>query len=184
MIDDAPGNTTHRPLAFVRVRVWAVIGPGNSGKSSTIGALISQTGRGPGGRRDILLRGGGWLVVNARRQSVQEANRDPGREMQRVEDEARTALRARGTFAYHNVLLALRSDRVNQLPLADEYLREFVQRGWELVSLVLLGEPDQYERYAHFGVPIAHLPEAAEHTAEGLKRNWVFGAVRNHFGWA
>lgn len=60
-----------------KIRLWAVLGEGSTGKSTVIGSLISQTGRGPSKFRDILLRGGGRLKVHVRRQSLQEANRSP-----------------------------------------------------------------------------------------------------------
>jgi hypothetical protein len=42
-----------------KIRVWAVIGDGDTGKSTVIGHLISQLGQGSGGLRQVLLRGGG-----------------------------------------------------------------------------------------------------------------------------
>ncbi len=167
---------------FFQVRIWAVIGPNNSGKSSVIGALISQTGQGSGGKRDILLRGGGWLQVNAFRRSVQEANRQPEVAVEKILTAAR-ARQSNGAFAFHNVLLALRSDSINGLPTAGEYLRYFIRIGWEIKSVVLL-EADEYDKYARFGVPIAYIENAADMTATSLQRNWVFGMVRNHFEWA
>lgn len=170
------------PTDFFRVRLWAVIGPPKSGKSSVIGALASQSGKGGGGARDILLRSGGWLHVYTFRRSVQEAGRKPEIAAEKILQSARSRQR-QGIFAYHNVLLALRSDNVAGLPTAKEYLTHFVRIGWDIQSLVLL-EVDEYDRYARFGAPIAYIPNSVEMTSRQLQRNWVFGQVRNHFGWA
>jgi hypothetical protein len=166
-----------------RVRVWGIIGPPGAGKSSVIGALISQTGHGGGGARDVLLRGGGWLHLNAFRRSVQEAQRSPEVAVEKILKAARTR-QSKGIFAFHNVLLALRSDNQTGFPIAEEYLRHFITIGWELQSLVLLEEASEYDRYARFGVPLALIENSVEMTSIPLQRNWVFGMVRNHFDWA
>ena len=60
-----------------------------------------------------------------------------------------------------------------------------MQLGWDIQSLVLLAPKiAEYNRYAGFGAPLAHIPDAAEMSANQLERNWVFGQARNHFGWA
>lgn len=175
-------ENTPPPLPY-KVRLWAVIGEPKSGKSSTIGALMSQAGRGRGGRRDILLRGSGWLVVHCYRGSVQEANRSPERS---VEQTLKTAniLARHQPMAYFNVLLALRSDVCNGLPKADHYLAHYIQAGWELQSLILLDRMKEYDRYARFGAPTAIIDNSTEVLLKQRQRNWVFGAARNHFGWA
>ena len=166
-----------------KVRLWAVIGPPDAGKSSTIGTLAGFDGRGAGGKRDILLRGGGWLRVHAFRQSVQEAKLDPQASLDRTVTNARRQ-QGWGITAWYNVLLALRSDSVNGLPEADEYLRHYVRNGWVIESLALLDIPDDYEKYARFGAPTAAVRDTKANTKETASRPWVFGEVRNHFGWA
>ena len=165
-----------------RIRLWAVIGPPNSGKSSVIGALASQTGRGRGGLRDVPLRGGGWLKVFAFRQSLQEAGRTPEMAASKILANARRRQES-SVFAYYNVLLALRSDSGTTFPTADLYLAHFVTSMFELQSIVLL-EEEHYELYARFGAPIAQIKNSAKMITVQTERNWVFGAVRNHFGWA
>ncbi|MDR3505132.1 MAG: hypothetical protein P4L52_02705 [Acidocella sp.] len=91
---------------------------------------------------------------------------------------------SKGIFAFHNILLALRSDNLTGLPIAEEYLQHFVAIGWGIQSLVLLEEKNEYDRYARFGVPLALIENSAEMTSIPLQRNWVFGMVRNHFEWA
>jgi hypothetical protein len=176
------GLAVTKNIDLFRVRIWGVIGPPGAGKSSVIGALISQTGQGGGGARDVLLRGGGWLHINAFRRSVQEAQRSPEVAVEKILKVARTR-QNRGIFAFHNVLLALRSDNQTGFPIAEEYLRYFIKIGWEIESLVLL-EANEYDRYARFGVPLAFIENSAEMTSVPLQRNWVFGMVRNHFAWA
>lgn len=166
-----------------RVRVWGVIGPPGAGKSSVIGALISQSGQGGGGARDVLLPGGGWLYLNAFRRSLQEAQRSPEVAAEKILKAARTC-QSRGIFAFHNVLLALRSDNQTGFPIAAEYLRFFIKIGWEIQSLILLEESSDYNLYARFGAPLALIESSAEMTSIPLRRNWVFGMARNHFDWA
>ena len=166
-----------------KVRLWAVIGPPGSGKSSPIGTLAGFDGRGAGGRRDILLRGGGWLRVHAFRQSVQEAQLTPQQSLDRTMKNARRQ-QGWGITAWYNVLLAFRSDSVHGLPEADEYLRHYIRAGWVIESLALLDIPNDYEKYARFGVPTAAVRDTTENTKESASRPWVFGEVRNHFGWA
>ena len=168
----------------MHVRVWGVIGPQNAGKSSTIGALVSQQGRGAGGARDVLLRGGGWFRLYAFRQSVQERGDSVERCIERF-----NALRggaSRGSnVGYLNLLIALRSDSISGLPEGDEYLLEFLKHGWEIASLALLGTGDAlYERYGRLGVPTCAIDNAVDLAADSLHRNWLFGQVRNHFGWS
>ena len=167
----------------MQIRLWAVVGPNNSGKSSTIGALVSQTGKGRGGIRSVLLRGGGWLYLHAYRQSIQEAGMSIPDSIDRFEKIANIASVSHGA-SYLNLLLALRSDSIGGLPTADGYLKEFVRNGWELSALALLDCPTEYDRYARFGAPMCDVRDASTMTAVALERNWVFGQVRNHFGWA
>lgn len=165
------------------VRVWVIIGPAQSGKSSTIGALASQPKQGRGGKREILLRGGGYISVWCYRQSVQEANLDIKPYLAKRNSEFQNVSgRAGGTR--HNLLIALRSDVVNGLPTADRYLRDFQQAGWDIQSLVLLGIPNEYAKYATFGAPVALIDDAPAWATIDLHRNWIFGHARNHFGWA
>ncbi len=180
--DTIAASAQGEPDTF-KVRLWAVIGPPNSGKSSTIGTLAGFDGRGAGGKRDILLRGGGWLRVHAFRQSVQEAQLTP-QQFRRPDDEERRRQQGWGITAWYNVLLAFRSDSVHGLPEADEYLRHYIRNGWVIESLALLDIPDDYEKYARFGAPTAAVRDTTENTKETASRPWVFGEVRNHFGWA
>jgi hypothetical protein len=170
-------------MSAFKIRLWAVIGPPNSGKSSVVGAMVSQSGRGRGGARDVLLRGGGWLYIHAYRRSVQEADRSPAFSADKIE-KAAASLDQKTPIAYYNVLLALRSDSIGGHPTAAGYLSHYVRSGWDLQSLILLDMSAEYWRYARFGVPTYDLQNSTELTANSLQRNWVFGQARNHFGWA
>jgi hypothetical protein len=170
-----------------KVRVWAILGDGQTGKSTIIGHLISQLGMGSGGFRWVPLRGGGFLQVYARRQSLQEAKRSPD---QVIKD---TKLKGRSLEKSHhisinwlNLLVAIRTDTTNRLPQADEYLSHFVRAGWTIESLVLLGEYDEqrYSMYSAFGVPICEIYDSKETARDKKKHHWLVGPVRNHFGWA
>ena len=176
------GETAPAQHDWFKIRLWAVIGPPDSGKSSIIGALASQAGQGRGGAREMLLRGGGWLRVDAFRQSQQEAKRTPVQTADAITRIARTR-QARRVVAYHNVLLALRSDSVHGLPTAEAYLNHFIKLGWEIQSLVLL-DADEYDIYARYGAPLGFIERTVKDMAFPLRRNWIYGYVRNHFGWA
>ena len=171
-------NNTH-----FKIRLWVVIGPADAGKSSVIGALVSQPVGGPGGARRVLLRGGGWLYVHAFRRSVQEAGQTPVLSATKIESAARK-LQSSTALAYYNVLIALRSDVFKGFPIAEAYLAEYIKRGWDLQSIVLLDAPSEYNRYVSIGVPLYNLENSSELCSVSSHRNWVFGQVRNHLGWA
>lgn len=183
MIEEAAVAEASSPPDAFKVRLWAVIGPPSSGKSSTIGTLAGFDGRGAGGRRDILTRGGGWLRIHAFRQSVQEAKLTPQQSLDRTVKNARHQ-QGSGITAYYNVLLALRSDSVHGLPEADEYLRLYIRNGWIIESLALLDIPDHYDTYARLGAPTGLIRDATENAKQTHSRPWLFGEVRNHLGWA
>ena len=167
---------------YFKIRTWVLVGPPKSGKSSTIGALISQTGRGGGGKRDVLLRGGGFLRIEAYRQSVQEAKVTPGDYIKYRISAARSQQR-KAAFSYRNLLIALRTDNVNGLPVGSIYLSEFVKAGFLIESVVILC-PNEYDEYATFGAPTCEIDTATDLARVPGHRGWLFGYVRNHFGWA
>ncbi|MES4993878.1 hypothetical protein ABVB70_26660 [Agrobacterium radiobacter] len=169
-------------MSAFKIRVWAVVGPHNSGKTSVIGALTSQKS-GRGYARDILLRGHGWLYMHAFSRSVQEANRTEELSIHKIEAAA-VASHARHPIAFYNVLLALRSDQYRGLNPGHKYLAAYANAGWELQSIILLEDEDEYKNYARMGVPTAIISNTVSDTANPASRNWVFGAARNHFGWA
>ncbi|CAH0142900.1 hypothetical protein SRABI05_00342 [Agrobacterium fabrum] len=169
-------------MSAFKIRVWAVVGPHNSGKTSVIGALTSQKS-GRGYARDILLRGHGWLYMHAFSRSVQEANRTEELSIHKIEAAA-AASHARHPIAFYNVLLALRSDQHRGLNPGHKYLAAYASAGWELQSIILLEDEDEYKNYARMGVPTAIIANTVSDTANPASRNWVFGAARNHFGWA
>jgi hypothetical protein len=169
--------------AQLRVRLWAVVGPANSGKSSTIGALAGFSGKGAGGQRDVLLRGGGFLQIHAYRQSVQEAGTTPEESASKALANARRKSN-QAAIQQYNLLLALRSDSIKGLPTAREYLSYYLSCGWEIVSLALLDMAAEYDRYADIGAPTCEVLKSIEYSTEERSRIWVFGQVRNHFGWA
>jgi len=171
---------------MARVRLWAIVGEGSSGKSTTIGSLISQLGRGSGGFREVLLRGGGYLRIYARRQSLQEAKRSPDTVIRETQVLVRDLEKRRGiSIDSLNLLLAIRSDNVNGLPRASKYLSHFVKAGWLIESLVVLDyEGKKHIPYYDFGAPLYELYESSELVRDKSKHHWLVGQVRNHFGWA
>jgi hypothetical protein len=172
------------------IRLWAILGDGSVGKSTTIGHLAGdfgksfnglRRGRG-GGLREILLRGGGYLTIHPRRVSLQEGGKSPKEAAKEIGREcARVERRANIQAAYFNVLLAIRTDRFEEMPKADEYLSYFVGQGWQIESLVLLSPNGRdTDLYRHFGVPTCYVYGST--TDFSILQ--MVGQVKNHFGWA
>jgi hypothetical protein len=143
-----------------RIRLWAIIGPDKSGKSTTIGHLAYSVpvrygtpshgiNLARGDIRRVMLRGGGYLTVFTIPQSVQEypdPPLTPDAVGEWVESEARTLQdQLNGQRLEHieagwfNVLMALRRDSRAVYPAAHGYLSHFVQRGWLIQSISLVG---------------------------------------------
>jgi hypothetical protein len=169
-----------------KVRVWAVLGDGSTGKSTVIGNLISQLGKGSGGFRIAPLRGGGFLELYARRQSLQEAKRSPEQVVKDTEGLVRRRQTKLGlSFSYLNLLAAIRTDQVNGLPNASHYLSHFVKSGWSLESVVILDfDERKHTQYYAFGAPVCEHPYASEWVQDKSRHHWLMGPVRNHYGWA
>lgn len=171
------------------VRVWAVLGSGSTGKSSVVGNLISQLGKGPGGTKWVPLRGGGYLQINARRQSLQEAKRTKERVVKDAIADARALQKKHQiSIAYYNLLVAIRADDgVNGLPPADQYLSYFVDQGWTIESLVILDYNEkEHSKYHAFGAPTLEHYDTSKMVENNKKSeyHWLTGPVRNHLGWA
>jgi hypothetical protein len=140
-----------------------------------------RRGRG-GGPRDIPLRGGGYLNIYPRRQSLQEAGKTPQQAAKEIAREsARVQRRVNIRSGYFNVLLAIRTDRFHGLQRADDYLSYFVSQHWQIESLALL-TPDRRDEdvYWRFGAPVCYVYDS--NTAYSIVQ--LVGQVRNHFGWA
>jgi hypothetical protein len=169
-----------------KIRLWAILGEGSTGKSVTIGGLISQTGRGPGGFRYVLLRGGGGLELYARRRSLQEAKRSPEDVVRDTLELARTLqTRKKISIGYLNLLVAIRTDSINGQPLAREYLSHFVRSGWSLESLIVLDYSEsKHLLYFDFGAPVRRIVGASEMARDRSQHHVLVGHARNHFGWA
>jgi hypothetical protein len=169
-----------------KIRLWAVLGEGGTGKTSVIGNLISQYGRGPGGFRHVPLRGSGYLQIYARRQSLQEAKRSVQevlRETKRVASRLETDEGL--SIGYLNVLFAIRTDKIRGLPPASEYLSEFVRAGWILESLAILNYNERkHGHYYSFGAPTLEVYDSIDIVRQPARHHWLVGPVRNHFGWA
>jgi hypothetical protein len=175
---------------MAQVRIWAILGADSVGKSTTIGHLIGDFGKGrgglrpgPGGMRQVLLRGGGYLTVFSRRTSWQEAGEPPEGvvkfiRQQNLQFERRGGRRI--VAAYFNVLTALRTDRLGRFPPAEDYLSHFVKQDWHIESLALLSPTDADEGLYHrFGAPTCYVYDSCD-----IQIGWMVGQVRNHFGWA
>ena len=172
------------------IRLWAVLGAKSVGKSTTVGHLFGHFGSGANGidprRGDdfkkILLRGGGFLYVFARRQSRQEAGKSKQQTEMEVLDKIEKLRKTNPAIepAFINVLLALRTDRYQSRPRAEVYLTYFVNQGWQIASLAVL-KPSARDRrlYHRFGAPICYVNNPRQ---IGIAH--TVGRVRNHFGWA
>jgi len=174
-----------------KVRVWAVLGDSDAGKSTTIGHLTSRLNQGPVGIVKVLLRGGGYLHIYGKKMALQEAEVYPDDEttpaidqkgfMTNINDRA-AELQHNPTISagYFNILIALRFNQVNNYPCGLDYLSSFVEKGWSIESLVLLSPtPEQQEEYGRFGAPTLSVDNS-----RNIEINHMVGQVRNHFGWA
>lgn len=133
------------------------------------------------GPKEVPLMSGGYLYVLGRRQSLQEANKSVAAAVKMFQPEMRGNARKASaiTSQYFNILFALRTDRINGLPLAHEYLTQFIKRGWKLESLVVLSPTrSDLAVYRRFGVPTCYLDK------NDVDRLQMIGRVRVHFGWA
>lgn len=135
------------------------------------------------------LRGGGYLEIYARRQSLQEAKRTKEQVVEETQEEIRKVQARHGiAVSYFNMLLAIRTDTgINDLPAADEYLSHFVEQGWRIESLVILGEADRdHDKYHAFGAPTLEHYGTSDMVVDDKtsEYHWLTGPVRNHFGWA
>ena len=177
-------------LAMTIIRLWAVLGEGGVGKSTTIGHLAGDFGKGVnglrrgrgGGLREILLRGGGYLTIHPKRISLQEAGKTPQQSVKEIVSEsARVRRSVKIQSGYFNVLLALRTDRFRGRPRADDYLSHFVAQHWQIESLALLS-PDRHDErvYRRFGAPTCYVYDSNTE----LTILQMVGQARNHFGWA
>jgi hypothetical protein len=169
-----------------RIRVWAVIGDGSTGKSTVTGGLVSQFGRGMTHPRRILLRGAGHLLVHARRQSLQEANVPPKKFISDMRRTARALEKRHGIIlSDFNVLVAIRTDSINRLPTAKGYLSDFVHDGWDVQSIVVLDYSERHHgSYYAFGAPLLAIRDASSLAQKSVDHQRLIGQVRNHFGWA
>ena len=169
------------------VHVWAIVGEGNSGKSISIGYLISLLGRGRADMRHVLLRGNGFLLLHVRKQSLQEANRTPQEVVNEIISRGRKLqkdahLKNMGRL---NVLLAIRSDRINEFPAGDDYISYFNDVGWKMESIVLMDyDHTKHAKYHSFGVPTYELYNSSQFVRKQVHHGWMVGQIRNHFGWA
>jgi hypothetical protein len=176
-----------------KVRVWAIIGEKGTGKSLTIGHLVSQTGLGPLGFRKTLLRGGGYLYLYARKQSLQEGKHSPQDFVDDVRKVARKIVRRGPHPSWINVLVSMRFDSLGRgRPSGDTYLSCFVDQGWSIEALALLDQDSWVEtreaerrmRYHEFGAPTIEIPRASDMADEPDQQAWLVSTIRNHFGWA
>ncbi len=178
-------------IGHSRIRLWAVIGGTQAGKSTTIGHLAYSVPVTTGihlaaGFRQVLLRGGGRMRVYAIPQALQEHNRRTPEETVTLALEIIASQIQDEPTACLNLLIALRLRPVSSggvvYPAGHEYIAHFVRNGWQLESLALLSPSNADEiTYQHFGAPLLRYDTNAP---ENREINLMVGMVRNHFGWA
>lgn len=150
------------------VNLWAVVGDGGSGKSSTIRALTGAYQTTVYNVAASYGRLQNMLIVP---KSLQESGISPGDFVARVSgdypvtdkgpirpDEARILAH----YAYQNVLVALRDAGHNNQPDADAYLDAFVTARWQiqapLIYLTSTGTPAALAPAKTFHPPFVTLP--------------------------
>jgi len=128
------------------------------------------------------------MNLYARRQSLQEAKRSPEQVVSDTKAEIKSLKdKCAVVPAYFNMLVAIRTDNINNLPAADQYLNHFISVGWSIESLVVLGYSESaHQKYYKFGIPLCEFsqaPNLAEKKAKGT-HHLLLAPIRNHFGWA
>jgi hypothetical protein len=173
---------------MARIRLWAVLGEASVGKSTTVGHLGGEFGKGEnglrrgrgGGVKEIPLRSDGYLQILSRRQSLQEAGKTPEQVAKEIENASARLNQQNPTIesAFFNVLLAIRTDSPRKMKKGEDYLSYFVKRGWLIESLAILSPKSRDEHiYRRFGAPTCYIEYSS-----GLDIIQMVGQVRNHFG--
>jgi len=110
------------------IKVYIVAGGHSVGKSSVI-RYIS------GGRREKILRNlqtkKGMIDIFCKVMSLQEAGIMPSEVQEYINE--KTSGRT-----YSAILVALRTDVTNGMPIAEDYIKEFVKLGWQIEGIVEL----------------------------------------------
>jgi len=171
----------------MRIKIWAVVGGEDAGKTSVIGGLTYRPTRRGTKIISVPLASGGTLDVRSIKGALQELGISP--------DQAINTFRAaaakvaskppRIVASAFNILIALRIEpipprgRIPEMPAGIAYLSAFSETGWDIASIALLNStrPDVRQTYSRFGVPlrcVAQQPDIGQKTA----------LVRTHFGWA
>lgn len=169
-----------------KVRLWAIVGESEVGKSPTIRSLIScptSTSIRPPSTSQVLLRDGGYLDIFAKVQAVQEARWTTADAVREVKTYA-SKIEGKSppiSAGFINVLFALRFHPIVDLkttyPGAHDYLSAFVDAGWELQRIVLMAPEESYDDLSRFGASTCWIDDS-RNAAEAN------GRIRNHFGWA
>lgn len=173
----------------MKANIYALIGEKDSGKSTSISYLTGRT-TGPYSEARILLKNGGYINVLPKIMSLQEHNISPAQSVKLIED---YYSKISNKFPYveitANVLLTMRFDAFQNIgitgsrlqPRAEEYLSEYLKKGWNLKSLVLYCDEGDKKRphFLHYGAPLLYHPDATSNSFEAMA-----GKIRRHFGWA
>ena len=174
----------------MKVKIYALVGEADAGKSTTVSNLTGRK-RGPPGARSILLPGGGFLRVWSKTMAWQEDNKSPADAVAEIKAFAKRTASLPPAISINSMsaLMTLRFEPFRRpdiagaakQPGAEAYLTAFVDQGWEIASLVLFtNEADEkrhhFERY---GAPTLYYPDATDRSFEAMT-----GGVRRHFGWA
>lgn len=173
---------------MVQVRLWTILGEAQTGKSRSVRELASLQLR--GGRptfSDVLLRGGGYIRVYAKRMAWQEDKKMPADSIREIERKiAVLTRRLKRKPVAVNVLSTLRFQPIIHssgltCPAASKYIEAWQDKGWSVESLALMS-PDPAgadDHYGELGAPTAWLYESRT-----MRIGEMVGTIRNHFAWA
>lgn len=158
-------------------RVFIVVGHSESRKSSTIRAL---TGTGPPKIYQVRITNDEILNIYVHHSSLQEARISPAAFITQVEKFVEECVEE--FEGDPDVLVALRtkSSRNGEFPNAQEYASQFMQAGWQIAAIVLLG-PASRESSNRLS-EISH-EFFANPDSKVLPANWIAHQIRGEWGW-
>lgn len=147
--------------------LYVIIGEQNTRKSSTIRALSGFY------RRDKNLTKPHYITFT--NGNVEDFYIDP---TSLQEKKISSQKLINDALNYNNVLICLREHPFNNLPDYYSYLNDFMNAGWNLVGITVLGTNN-----LHKGIPISNVSPLFEQNSITMPSNQIAHRIRNSWNW-
>jgi len=169
------------------VRAWILVGENDSRKSSTIRCL---TGLQKPDYHDIALENGQCMPIYAEIRSLQEHGEDkkytPEGYCEFIKIEIKSyAENGYITPKYYNLILPIHYNSGNKSKSGKEYIYAFVKSGWEIQSVISMGErvfseanSKRMDWVSWLGCHYGEVPESTE-----LSSTESASRIRKFWGW-